>query len=350
MNPDPNFDRIKKTLFCGQSDRVPLAEVLIDEEAKETFLGKPVNDLATDLEFHIKAGYDYVSLGRRMAGFPGVWDAARFDNYYEAQRPVGHGTMKGVIYDWDDFRSYPWMKHGDLDFRLLDESQRILPPEVKVIRYLGPLFQMTWLLMGFEQFSYKLAEDPPLVEGVFKRVSEIVHWEFEDAIQRDVVGAIWFVDDIAIKDRLMVSPEFLRKHLFPRMKVMGDKCKEKGIPFIYHTDGDIRKVLGDIIEVGVNALHPIDPTGLDIYEMKSEVGGKLCVVGNIDVDLLHRGTAEEVVQDTKEHLKILGPGGGYVVSSSNSIVRTMKPENYKAMLKTTLEYGRYPINIRNEVS
>ena len=84
--------------------------------------------------------------------------------------------------------------------------------------------------------------------------------------------------------------------------------------------------------------------------MKSEVAGKLCVVGNIDVDLLHRGTAEEVVQDTKKHLKILGPGGGYVVSSSNSIVRTMKPENYKAMLKTTLEYGRYPINIRNQVS
>ena len=118
MNPDPNFDRVRTALYCGQPDRVPLAEVTIDEEAKEAFLGKPLNDLATDLEFFIEAGYDYVSLGRRMAGFPGVWDAARSDNYYEAQRPVGKGAMKGVIYDWDDFRTYPWMKHGDLDFRI----------------------------------------------------------------------------------------------------------------------------------------------------------------------------------------------------------------------------------------
>jgi uroporphyrinogen decarboxylase len=343
MNPDPNFERIRTALYCGQPDRVPLAEVTIDEEAKEEFLGKPLNDLVRDLEFFIKAGYDYVSLGRRMAGFPGVWDAARSDNYYEAQRPVGKGAMKGVIYDWNDFGSYPWMKREDLDFRILDEAERILPPEMKVIRYLGPVFQMTWLLMGFEQFSYKLAEDPQLVEAILEKVSEIVQWEFDDAIQRDVVGAIWFVDDIAIKDRLMISPDFLRKHLFPRMKIMGERCRERGIPLIYHTDGDIRKVLRDIIDVGVNALHPIDPTGMDIYEMKSAVAGKLCVIGNIDVDLLHRGTAEEVAQDTKRHLKLLGPGGGYVVSSSNSIVRTMKPENYKAMLETTRKYGKYPI-------
>jgi uroporphyrinogen decarboxylase len=347
VNPDPHFDRIRTALYCGEPDRVPLAEVLIDEEAKEAFLGKTVNDLATDVEFYKRAGYDYVSLGRRMAGFPGVWDAARSNSYYEAQRPVGRGAMKGVIYDWDDFRSYPWMKHGDLDFRILDEAERILPAEMKVIRYLGPLFQMTWLLMGFEGFSYTLAENPQLVEAIFERVAEIVHWEFEDAIQRDVIGAIWFVDDIAIKDRLMVSPDFLRKHLFPRMKIMGDKCKERGIPLIYHTDGNISRVLQDLIDVGVNALHPIDPTGMDIYEVKRQVAGKLCIIGNIDVDLLHRGTPEEVTEDTRKHLKLLASGGGYVVSSSNSIVRTMKTENYRAMLETTLKHGKYPIDMPN---
>lgn len=347
MNPDPNFDRMRTTLFCGQADRVPLAEVLIDEEAKETFLGKPLNDLATDLEFYIKAGYDYVSLGRRIAGFPGIWEAARADNYYEAQRSVGRGAMKGVINDWDDFRNYQWIKRGDLDFRILDEAETVLPPEMKVIRYLGPVFQMTWLLMGFEQFCYKLAEDSGLVTTIFEKIWEIVSWEFEDAIQRDVIGAIWFLDDIAIKDRLMVSPNFLRKNLFPKMKMMGDKCKERGIPLIYHTDGNISKVLEDIISLGVDALHPIDLTGMNIYEVKKQVAGKLCLIGNIDVDMLQRGTAEEVVKDTKKHLKLLGPGGGYVVSSSNSIVRTIKPENYKAMVETTLKYGTYPIEIAN---
>ena len=342
---DPNFSRLKKTLYCGQADRVPLAEVLIDEDAKAAFLGKPINDLAIDLEFYIKAGYDYISLGRRIAGFPPIWDAARFHNYYEAQRSVGRGRMKGIISDWNDFRNYPWMERDDLDFRIFDEAERILPKEMKVIRYLGPVWQMEWLLMGFEQFSYKLVEDPQLVDAIYDKIFEIVFWEFEDALQRDVVGAIWYLDDIAIKDRLMVSPSFLRKNLFPRVKMMTDKCKERNIPFIYHSDGNISKVLQDIIDAGVNALHPIDPTGMDIYDFKKKVAGKMCIIGNINVDLLHRGTPEEVEEDTKRHLKFLGSGGGYIVSSSNSIVRTIKPENYRAMLETVWKYGKYPINM-----
>ncbi len=253
--------------------------------------------------------------------------------------------MKGSMTDWDDFRDYPWMKKGDLDFRIFDEAEKLLPKEMKVLRYIGPVFQLTWLFMGFEPFSYKLADDPKLVDAIFERIAEIVWWEFEDAIERDVVGAIWYLDDIAIKDRLMVSPGFLRNNLFPFMKRMGDRCKERGIPFLYHTDGDISSVLDDIIEVGVNALHPIDPTGMDIYQFTEKVEGKLCLVGNIDVDMLQRGTPEQVVEDTKKHLRLLGPRGGYVVSSSNSIVRTVKLENYQAMLETIQKYGKYPIHI-----
>jgi uroporphyrinogen decarboxylase len=345
IQPEPNFERLMTALFCGQPDRVPLAEVLIDEEAKEAFLGKQLNDLETDIEFYTKAGYDYISLGRRIAGFPGVWEAARFANYYEAQRSVGKGSMQGQIKSWEDFKNYPWMKKEDLDFRILDKAEKILPPEMKVVRYLGPVFQMVWLLMGFEEFSYKLAEDPALVKAVWEKVFELVYAEYEDTIKRDVVGAIWYVDDIAIKDRLMVPPALLRDQLFPRLKLISEGCKSRGIPLIYHTDGDITKVLDDIIAAGVNAIHPIDPTGLDIYRFKPMVLNKLCVIGNIDVDLLTLGEPEEVVADTKEHLKRLAPDGGYVVSTSNSVVRSFKPENYRAMLETVYQYGGYPICI-----
>jgi uroporphyrinogen decarboxylase len=345
INTDPNFERLKTTLFCGQADRVPLAELVIDEGAKEAFLGKPVNNLEADIEFHIQGGYDYIILGRRIAGFPPIWDAARLENYYEIQTQVGHWRNEGVINDWDDFKNYPWTKTDDLDFRILDEAEKILPQEMKVIRYLGQVFQMSWMLMGFETFCYKLAEDPPLVEAVIERVFEIVHRELEDALQRDVVGAVWFGDDIAIKDRLMVSPVFLRKVFFPKLKIFGNGCKKRGIPLIYHSDGDISKVLQDIIDGGVNALHPIDPTGMNIYEVKKEVAGKLCLIGNIDVDLLQQGTPQEIEEDTKKHLKLLGPGGGYALGSSNSITRSSKPENYRTMLEITLKYGKYPIHI-----
>ena len=344
-SPDPNFERLRKTLYGGQADRVPLAEVVIDEGAKESFLGKPVNDLVTDLEFFIQAGYDYMILGRRIAGFPGIWEAACLKNYYDRQRKPGQGGSKGVINDWNDFKNYPWMKPEDLDFRIFDEAEKLLPRGMKVIRYLGPIFQMTWMLMGFETFSYKLAEDPSLIDAILDKVFEVVNQEYEDAIQREGIGAIWYVDDIGAKDRLMVSPAFLQKALFPRMRIFVEGCKKKGIPFLYHTDGNIHRVFEDIMEMGVNALHPIEPLAMDIYEIKKKVGGRLCLIGNIDVDLLLRGTPEEIAEDTKTHLKLLGPGGGYVLGSSNSIHRTITVENYRAMLETTLKYGKYPIQI-----
>jgi len=94
----------------------------------------------------------------------------------------------------------------------------------------------------------------------------------------------------------------------------------------------------------VDALHPIDPIAMDIYALKPQVADRLCIIGNSDVDLLLRGTSAEVAADTREHLRRLGPGGGYVMGSGNSIPRAVSPENYRALLETTLEYGRYPIN------
>ena len=332
-------------LYCGEPDRVPMFEVTIDEEAKEAFLGKPLNDLETDLEFYLKAGYDYISLGRRMAGFPGIWNAARLENYYKAQRSVGKGSMKGPIKDWADFKSYPWPKPEDLDFRILDNIVPILPKEMKVVRYMGPVFQMVWMLMGFENFCVKLYTDTSLVDAIFEKIWDIVRAEVDDAVQRDLIGAIEYGDDIAVKTGLMVSPDFLREKLWPKIKYIADACKKRGIPLIYHTDGDVSEVVEDIIDLGINALHPIDPTGMDIYDFKPKVAGRLCVIGNIDVDLLTIRTSEEVIAETKEHLRRLGPGGGYVLSTSNSVTRSMKPENYKAMLDTVLTHGTYPISV-----
>ena len=96
-------------------------------------------------------------------------------------------------------------------------------------------------------------------------------------------------DDIAIKTGLMVAPDLIREKLFPKIVYLAEGCRRKGLPFIYHTDGDVSEVVEELIDMGVNALHPIDPTGMDIYELKPKVAGRLCVIGNIDVDLLTTG-------------------------------------------------------------
>ena len=348
FEPDPNFGRLKTALMSSVPDRVPLAEITIDEGAKEAFLNRTVNDLETDIEFYLRAGYDFIILGRRVAGYPPVWPAAKLENYYDVQRAVAHGSMKGIINSRDDYENYPWIKPEMLDFRIFDKAEGFLPPSMKVIRYVGPVFQMVWMLMGFEHMVYALADDPGLVDAIMDRLFEIVHFEVKDALQRDIVGAIWYGDDIAIKDRLMMSPDFLRQHFFPKLAQLGTMCRERGVPFLYHTDGDVSKVLPDIIDAGVAALHPIDPSAMDIYKVKQQLAGKLCVIGNVDVHLLLTGKPDEVAAETEKQIRRLAPGGGYVLGSGNSIPRTVPPENYKAFLETARRVGTYPIESESQ--
>ncbi len=306
----PDFARLLTALRCGTPDRVPLAEITIDEGAKEAFLGRPVNDLRADIEFYVEAGYDFLTLGRRLAGYPPVWPAARRGNYYDVQRAVAHGSMDGTIRSREDYRAYPWMKPSALDLGILDDVVALLPRSMRVVRYCGPVFQMTWMLMGFEALSYALADDPGLVVSIMDRIFEVVRAEVEDALRREVVGAVWFGDDIAIKDRLMVAPEFLRAHFFPKLAELGSMCAARGVPLIYHTDGNVSSVLPDIIAAGVNALHPVDPLGMDIVATKAEVAGRMCVIGGVDVGLLLTGTPAAVAEETRARLRCLAPGGG----------------------------------------
>ena len=344
--PDPSFDRLRTALYCGVPDRVPLIEVLVDHEMKEAFLGQPVRDVQADLQFWLNARYDYIILGRRLLGFPPFWNQATLEDHYQvqAQRPATPGE-RGPVSSHSDFHAYPWMKPCEIDFRILDQVEQHLPDEMKVVRYLGPVFQMVWMLMGFETFVFALRDESGLVRDMFEKIGELVRAEFDDAIVRDTVGAIWYVDDVGFKSGTMVDPAVLREYQFPLVRYMAGRCRERGIPFVYHTDGNIAEIIPDLIDMGINALHPLEPVAVDIYQMKRKYGDHLCLCGNIELaTVLATGTKEQVIEDTMAHINQLAPGGGYCLGSSNSVTQDIPLENYQAMIDTVMELGRYPID------
>ena len=100
INSETDFERVKTALSCGIPDRVPLMEVLVDHVFKEAFLGRRIGNVEQDLLFWKAAGYDYIILGRRIAGYPPFWDSARFDNYYEIQAKRAHTPgFRGPVKD-----------------------------------------------------------------------------------------------------------------------------------------------------------------------------------------------------------------------------------------------------------
>jgi uroporphyrinogen decarboxylase len=160
---------------------------------------------------------------------------------------------------------------------------------------------------------------------------------FKYFAQSDNVNAIWYSDDIAYTNSLLVSPDVLDKYFFPWLKKIGDLAKSYNKPFIYHSDGILYDVLDKIISCSVDAIHPIEPKAMNIIDLKKQFKNKLCVIGNIDVDLLARGTVEEVRLNVIKNIEQVGYDGGYCVGSGNSIPEYVKLENYLAMIKTVHE-------------
>ena len=118
------------------------------------------------------------------------------------------------------------------------------------------------------------------------------------------------------------------------------------MPIIKHTDGNIWPILNDLMEAGFDGLHPIQPQCLDIKEVKDHLKGKACILGNIDCTyLLPFGSKEEVVETVKDTIRRAAPGGGYILSSSNSVHPGCKGKNVVAMFETARKYGTYPLKV-----
>jgi len=345
---EPNFARLRQVLFCqGEPDMVPFIELSIHAIFKERILGRPCKTVADEIEFVRIAGYDCIKLQPGIDMNPGKI----FPNGGPKTFELGEGTGErrwadehaGVISNWEDFERYVWPKPEDVDYSRFEEASKLLPPEMGVIGQYGDIFTLVWELMGFENFAFPLYENPELVAALFEKVGSIIFNLFETMATFDCMKALWFTDDIAYAGGLMIAPEFYRQYLFPWMRKIGELCKRRGIPYLYHSDGVLYDVLQDLIDLGVNGLHPIEPKSMSIVEVKKRGRGRLAVLGYIEVDTLARGTPADVEKLVKEALQLAAPGGGYAIGSSNSLPEYCRWENYLTMLRTADRYGRYPI-------
>jgi uroporphyrinogen decarboxylase len=125
---------------------------------------------------------------------------------------------------------------------------------------------------------------------------------------------------------------------------MNRMAHAKAVPVVYHSDGALQEVVEDIVGCGFDGLNPIEPPAMDINAVKRQYGRRISIIGNIDLGYtLTRGTPDEVREEVRQRIRDLAPGGGYAVSSSNSVPEYVPLANFNAMREATFAYGRYPI-------
>ena len=354
MSYQPNFGRIRKTLHHEEPDRVPLIEALVAYEIQSAFLGKKVEsgDLKSQVEFWAGAGYDSIPLTVGMMN-PGevTKESSIFGVVQKTLRREGEETVpwnieeNGVIMYPEDFDRFPWEDAAKLDFSKFHQVQPFLPPGMKILACSGKVFTLTWMLMGFQNFCLSLYMQEDLLSKVFQKVGEIQVQGAKELSKISNLGAIWVVDDLSSGSGPMINPKFFRKYVFPWYEELAALAKKQGWLFFFHSDGNIWPIMDDLIAIGFDAIHPIDPTSMDIKEVKEKVGKKLGILGNLHTDLLARGSEEEVRELTKKRIREIAPGGGYALGSGNSVPNWARFENYQAMRETALKFGEYPIKI-----
>jgi len=190
-------------------------------------------------------------------------------------------------------------------------------------------------------FCYQLYDAP---EEIDQRAARTLEHGLEAAKRlRDLgVEAVFTASDIADNRGLFFNPEQMDRFILPYLRRWAAAVKEMGLYAILHTDGDLSACLEELAESGLDALQAIDPVaGMDMLQVKAQVGERLCLCGNVDCGLLVMGSPEEVYAATRDLLVACKAGGGLVLGASNAVQPEVPIGNYWAMIEAWREYGAY---------
>jgi uroporphyrinogen decarboxylase len=197
------------------------------------------------------------------------------------------------------------------------------------------------LSLGLERFSIALYEDRALIETVLDRYC---HWTEIVAERVCELGFDVYVstDDMAFKSAPYFSPRIFRELVLPRYRRVR---KTITLPWVVHSDGNLMPFLDDLVELGIAGLHPLEKGAMDIRAVKRDYGDRICLLGNVDLNILGMGTPAEVECEVRDLIRDVGPGGGYIVTSGNSLAGYLLPENVVALTEAVQRHGRYPLQL-----
>ncbi len=202
-------------------------------------------------------------------------------------------------------------------------------------------------LRGFEDWFADLVANPAFYHALMERITDL--WLEMAKDEFDAVGdnadLCFFGDDVAFQDGPMISMDLYRKMIKPYHKRLFSYIKSRSsAKILYHSCGSVVHLIPDLIEIGVDALNPVQVSakGMDTRTLKREYGRDLCFWGGIDTQrLLPFGSPVDVAAEVKRRIEDLGPGGGYVLCAVHNIQADVSPENICAMYDAAREFGRY---------
>jgi uroporphyrinogen decarboxylase len=218
------------------------------------------------------------------------------------------------------------------DIELIVETRKLHPDQFIYYQFSGTFGERLWCLRGLEQTLMDYLLEPDFVHKALDILMEM-HFEAMDKILSLPIDGVTFGDDFGSQRGLMISRRIFLDFFKPRLAKMYEKVRLAGKIVMHHTCGDNTEIMADLIDIGLQVFHPLQPEAMDICYSKREFGEYLTFRGGIGTqgDLVF-GTPQQAREEVRHAVQILSKGGGYLMETAKPLPEEMPVENVSAVI------------------
>lgn len=261
-------------------------------------------------------------------------------NYQEMLHPMAH------FESLEEIEQYPFPDYNE-DYRWEGLEQRvreIIADDLIVIAGMQTtIFETAWYLRGMDNFLVDMMTNEEFAGALMDKITDI-RVEMAKRYAKAGVDILELGDDVATQLDMMMNPEIWRNQIKPRLArvVKAAKSVKPDILVFYHGDGNMQKIIPDMIEIGIDVLNPIQPECMDPVEIKKLYGDRLSFWGTLGTQTtMPFGTPEDVRETCRVLIEKVGKGGGLVLAPTHVVEPDVPVENLLAFIEAVKKYGKY---------
>ncbi len=271
-------------------------------------------------------------------------------DWYPGIHPIAEAK---TIEDLDDYQGWPDMNDPSRVAHVREYARSLAEENqfaIMATPWLLFPFERAHAMQGMEPFLLNMAMYPDFARALLEKIAHYCKQLMGHFLEElgDNVDIIKIGDDLGIQKGLMISPKMYRDILKPVHADLISFIKSRtNAKVLFHSCGDVAPLIGDFIEIGVDILNPIQTSAgsiSDLASLKKRFGKNMVFCGGIDTHrILPFGSVEEVREEVRRVMQLLGPGGGCMIGAVHTVMNDVPPENVLAMVDAVEEFGRYPL-------
>lgn len=343
-----SYERVQATIRHEQPDRPPM-EIMATEEVLEDLQAHLCAATREDLLTALGVDFRLRMLGvdkpqpvpeglSQIHGTDAELSSTVFGVVLKKEKefPQAHRVW-GPLYDTDDLDSFDWPTASDVSApeTVADEIEALNAKGLCTIAHCNNPIKFAYFMKPFEDFLMDCIQRPAYTRELLERIADVEFTCAENGVKAGCRAAMIF-GDFADQRSLMFSPGTFREVLKP---VLADyvarlRAIRPDVLVFLHSDGNLTDILDDLIEIGFNAVHPIQPESMDMLEVKRTLGDRLTLFGGVSVQTELPGSQPDAIRQlVRSRINELGGDGGFMLAPSNTILLDCPLDSVAAMFE-----------------